>query len=70
MNCGNVLADKWLYYQERLKELRGTSKPKPIDMGGNEVPDTAECKVLQELTLKRYCFRRHMLTHLDLIDQI
>ena len=70
MNCGNVLADKWLYYQDRLKELRGTDKPKPIYMDGNEVPDTPESKVLQELNLKRYCCRKHMLTHVDLIDKI
>ncbi len=70
MNCGNVLADKWLYYQAKVKELRGTSKPTPIYMDGKSVPDTAELKVLNHLGLKRYCCRKHMLTHVDLIDKI
>jgi DNA-directed RNA polymerase subunit N (RpoN/RPB10) len=70
MNCGNVLADKWLYYQKRVKELRGASKQEAIYMDGKSVPDTEESKVLNELGLKRYCCRKHMLTHVDLIDKI
>ena len=70
MNCGNVLADKWLTYQEKVKQLRGTSKPTPIYMDGKSIPDTAELKVLNALGLTRYCCRKHMLTHVDLIDKI
>ena len=70
MNCGNVLADKWIYYQQRVKELRGNSKMEPLYMDGLSVPDTAEQKVLNELGLRRYCCRKHMLTHVDLIDKI
>jgi DNA-directed RNA polymerase I, II, and III subunit RPABC5 len=70
MNCGNVLADKWLYYQRKVKELRGTKKAEPVYMDGKSVPDTPEIRVLEELGLKRYCCRKHMLTHVDLIDKI
>jgi len=70
MNCGNVLADKWLYYQKRVKELRGSENIKAIYMDGKSVPDTAENAVLNELGLRRYCCRKHMLTHVDLIDKI
>jgi DNA-directed RNA polymerase subunit N (RpoN/RPB10) len=71
MNCGNTLADKWRYYQKRVQELRGTSTPQPIYMDGTSAPpDTAEFQVLKELNLKRYCCRKHMLTHVDLIDKI
>ncbi len=70
MNCGTVLADKWLYYQRRIAELRGSAKPSPIYIDGTSVPDTAELKVLNELGLKKYCCRKHMLTHVDLIDKI
>jgi DNA-directed RNA polymerase I, II, and III subunit RPABC5 len=70
MNCGNILADKWLFYQQKVKELRGTSKINPIYMDGKSIPDTAELKVLNHLGLKRYCCRKHMLTHVDLIDKI
>jgi DNA-directed RNA polymerase subunit N (RpoN/RPB10) len=70
MNCGNVLADLWLFYQQKVKELRGSDKPQPVYMDGTSVPETAELKVLNHLGLKRYCCRKHMLTHVDLIDKI
>lgn len=68
MNCGMVLADKWLYYKKRVQELRGTTAP--IYMDGQTVPKTAELEVLKQLGLNRYCCRKHMLTHVDLIDKI
>ena len=70
MNCGNVLADKWLSYQEQVKQLRGTNEIKPIYMDGQTVPKTAGLEVLIKLGLTRYCCRKHMLTHVDLIDKI
>jgi DNA-directed RNA polymerase I, II, and III subunit RPABC5 len=70
MNCGNPLADKWLFYQQKVKELRGNADVKPIYMDGKSIPETAELKVLNALSLKRYCCRKHMLTHVDLIDKI
>lgn len=70
MNCGNVLADKWLFYQKEVKRLRGGGKMEPIYMDGTSVPETAELKVLNHLKLKRYCCRKHLLTHVDLLDKI
>ena len=70
MNCGNVLADKWLFYQQKVKELVGSNKVEPIYMDGKSVPVTAEFQVLNALGLNRYCCRKHMLTHVDLIDKI
>ena len=70
MNCGMVLADKWVFYQKTVKEMRGDNKVNTIYMDGKSVPETAELKVLEMLGLKRYCCRKHMLTHVDLIDKI
>lgn len=70
MNCGNILADKWLYYQQKVRQLRGNDQSEPIYMDGKSVPDTPESQVLNELGLVRYCCRKHMLTHVDLIDKI
>jgi DNA-directed RNA polymerase subunit N (RpoN/RPB10) len=72
MNCGNPLADKWLFYQEKVKELRAASNAPSttLYMDGKSVPETAENKVLNYLGLRRYCCRKHMLTHVDLIDKI
>ena len=41
-----------------------------IYMDGKSVPHTAELKILEALGLNRYCCRKHMLTHVDLIDKI
>ena len=71
MNCGCTLADKWRYYQRRLKELRPTSgsNSSTIYMDGSAAPPiTAERRIFEELGLKRYCCRKHLLTHIDLIE--
>lgn len=70
MNCGKVLADKWTYYQERVKQLRGSSTASILYIDGSPIPETAEKRVLEELGLTRYCCRKHFLTHKDLIDKI
>jgi hypothetical protein len=72
MNCGMVLADKWIYYKEEVKRLRGADgkEVQSIYMDGKSVPQTAELVVLERLGLFRYCCRKHMLTHVDLIDKI
>jgi len=75
MNCGKLLADKWRYYQRRVKELRqamGLRENTEISyyMDGSKLPDTPEGKVLDELGLKRICCRKHFLTQKDLMDKI
>ncbi len=83
MNCGNLLADKWLFYQQEVKRLRdqassssssssssSASEDSMLYMDGKSVPDTPENKVLNALGLRRYCCRKHMLTHVDLMDKI
>ena len=70
MNCGKVLADKWTYYQERVKQLRGSKSASILYIDGSAIPETVEKKALEELGLNRYCCRKHFLTHKDLIDKI
>ena len=70
MNCGMVLADKWLYYKKRVQEERKNTAAQPIYMDGKSVPKTVELEVMQQLGLTRYCCLKHMLTHVDLIDKI
>jgi DNA-directed RNA polymerase subunit N (RpoN/RPB10) len=69
MNCGKLLADKWLYYQKRLQELQGDSYGKRTYFDGSSVPKTAEAEVMKELDLNRYCCRKVMLTHVDLLQK-
>ena len=70
MNCGKVLADKWAYYQERVKQLRGSAAPSVIYIDGSSIPETVEKRAMDELGFTRYCCRKHFLTHKDLIDKI
>lgn len=59
VTCGKVIADKWRYFERRVAEL---------EMAGEGAG--ARARVLDELGLVRYCCRRHMLGHVDLIDRI
>lgn len=67
--CGNVLADKYRYYQRRVRELK-IQKNMEIDniiyLTKNFINKTPEGEVLDELHLTRYCCRRHILTHVDI----
>ena len=51
--------------------MRGNTGPIYMDVkNDSNKEDTAELKVLKHLGLNRYCCRKHMLTHVDLIDKI
>jgi DNA-directed RNA polymerase subunit N (RpoN/RPB10) len=75
--CGKVLADKWQEYEKRVKEAGDAAGQKKSGVnaaspGGDPeiIVDSYRGKVLDDLGLKRICCRRHMLTHVDLIDII
>jgi DNA-directed RNA polymerase subunit N (RpoN/RPB10) len=53
MNCGKLLADKWLHYQRRLQELQGDGYGKRTYFDGSVVPKTKEAEVMKELGLTR-----------------
>ena len=70
MNCGKVLADKYDYYQKRVRELKGKAYAETTCFEGKSIPETAEAKVFKELGLTRYCCKKILLTHVDLIEKI
>jgi DNA-directed RNA polymerase subunit N (RpoN/RPB10) len=70
MSCGKLLADKWDYYQQRLRELKGPGYAEPTCFDGKTLPRTAEAQVYEELNLFRYCCKKTLLTHVDLIEKI
>ena len=70
MSCGKVLADKYDYYQKRLRELKGPGYAEPTCFDGKTIPKTPEGTVFQELNIRRYCCRKTLLTHVDLIEKI
>lgn len=71
--CGKVIADKWYGYLklvEEEKEKKGQTDDSILNLNSNEVEKTPEGIALDKLKLKRYCCRRMMLSHVDLIDII
>ena len=65
--CGKILADKYEYYK---KEMDKKGEDTIINVNTKTAQQTAEGKALDKLGLKRYCCRRAMLTHIDLIEVI
>jgi DNA-directed RNA polymerase subunit N (RpoN/RPB10) len=72
--CGNVIADKYRYYQQ---EVRKRKLAKKAGTDSNDIDKvlyltkefhdkTPEGEVLDELGMKQMCCRRHFLTHVDI----
>tara|TARA_B100001063_G_C16261278_1_gene310019 strand:+ start:107 stop:340 length:234 start_codon:yes stop_codon:yes gene_type:complete len=67
--CGEVLADKYRYYQEQVRKIKAENEmqiDKVVYLTKDNKEKTPEGKVLDKLKLNKYCCRRHMLTHVDL----
>ena len=67
MTCGKVLADKWNYYVENTNN---EEEHNIINTNVKNVKKTKKGEVMDKLGLKRYCCRRHILTHCDLVEII
>ena len=67
--CGNVLADKYRYYQEKVRKMKlakGQDIVSVIYLTKENKSKTPEGEVMDELGLVKYCCRRHMLCHVDI----
>lgn len=67
--CGNVLADKYRFYQSEIRRYKiqqGLDVEKVIYLTKDNVEKTIEGRVLDDLGLNNVCCRRHMLTHVDI----
>lgn len=67
--CGEVLADKYLFYLREVRKkkmARGMKPEKVIYLTAEVVDKTPEGEVMDELLLTNMCCRRHMLTHVDI----
>ena len=70
--CGKILADKYLYYNKKVIELKLQDKEQTITndikyLDSSNPKKTPEGKVMDELGLNKICCRRHMLTHVDIL---
>lgn len=64
--CGKVLADKWEYYKAEIERLKQEEKQEKIRFFDNLLTG----KILDKLGLDKYCCRRHMIGHVDIIDNL
>lgn len=71
VTCGKVIANKWNKYLEMINsDPAHSSQSDTINVSSKKIEKTVEGKVMDQLGLKRYCCRRHILTHVDLIEII
>ena len=60
-SCGRVIASDYVKFSEKMTEIRASGRePTP-----EEIAST-----MDDLHLHRYCCRRMILSHTDLIDEI
>jgi DNA-directed RNA polymerase subunit N (RpoN/RPB10) len=67
--CGMVLADKYRYYLEKVREkkrAKGMDVEKVLYLTKEFHEKTPEGEVMDDLGLTKMCCRRHMLTHVDI----
>jgi len=67
--CGKVLADKYRFYEKEVRKIKMNEKleiNKVIYLTHENVDKTPEGIVLDKLKLKKYCCRRHILTHVEI----
>ena len=68
--CGKILGDKWNFYKTELEKIKTSKEDTVINVNAKTIKATPEGIILDKLGLKRYCCRRIMLGHVDLIDII
>jgi DNA-directed RNA polymerase subunit N (RpoN/RPB10) len=68
--CGKVLADKWIWFKEKRDKSLKTESNLKGNVNDDGFYSEQVKQLLDELELKRACCRRHMITHVDLIDEI
>lgn len=57
-SCGKVVADKYYEFREETEKIKDIEKEGEV------------AKILDKLGMERYCCRRMLLGHVDLIDEI
>jgi DNA-directed RNA polymerase subunit N (RpoN/RPB10) len=74
--CGKVLAGKWRKYVELCEEAEttttgGSARGAAAELGGEDKPHFDKghkAAVLDAIGVDKMCCRRHILTHVDLVD--
>ena len=68
--CGKILGNKYDWFINETKKVSNKSEPEMLDVSSETITKTKQGELLDTLGLKRYCCRRIMLGHVELIDII
>jgi len=77
--CSKVIGDLWEEYNKRVNDQKNIGKKKftieDITITSSEdalknFDDNHQNKILNDLGITKMCCRRHMLSHVNLIDRI
>ena len=63
--CGKLIADKWAMYEEKVKKLKEEHQE---DQGSED--EMCIKDIFNDLDIKRYCCKRMLLSHVDMIQII
>ncbi len=69
-NCNKIMGDKWRFYQEQLRSMKGVRAEERVYFDGGKMEETSEKKLLDAMKIVRPCCRKTFLTAVDLIDKI
>jgi len=61
-SCGRVIATDYLKFKDEVEKIRMNEKREPTK---EEIT-----KIFDDLGVKRYCCRRMIVSHIDLIDEV
>ena len=67
-SCGKVLANKYRYYEQEVRRLKGASNDVNVVtyLTTDTNDKTPEGITMDKLQLDKICCRRHMLTHVEI----
>jgi hypothetical protein len=73
--CGKVIGDSYLYYVQKVREKKlalklDATKPSILEISAGDLQKTPEGEVMDDLGFTRYCCRKVLLTHIELINDI
>ena len=71
--CGFVLGDKWILYNNLVSEKKEASDIKEVDIymePSKPIKKSIEGEVMDQLNIRRYCCRRHILGNVDIINDL
>ena len=70
VTCNKMLADKWNMYLKITADLKRTNENAISIHVKDYTKKSKELVAFERLGITRYCCRRHMLSHIELIDDI